>query len=62
MGHTPDLLYTLGLLPFGLTLRRFFLCTKRWDLRTAILCIMHPPTGQVLHRLICSQVNEVAGK
>jgi hypothetical protein len=33
-----------------------------WDLHTAILCIMHPPTCQMLHWLIYSQVNEVAGK
>jgi hypothetical protein len=28
MGHTPALLHTLGLLPFGLALTRFFPCTK----------------------------------
>jgi hypothetical protein len=28
MGCTPALLYTLGLLPFGLALKRFFSCTK----------------------------------
>jgi hypothetical protein len=28
MGHTPALLYTLGLLAFGLALTRFFPCTK----------------------------------
>jgi hypothetical protein len=65
MGGTPALLYTLGLLPFGLDLTRFSPCTKCykshcWDLRTTILCILHPPTGQMLHQFIYSQVSEVA--
>jgi hypothetical protein len=67
MEHTPALLYTLGLLPFGLDLTRLppcIECCKRAvvGVSHSHICIMHPPTGQMLHRLIYSQVNEVAGK
>jgi hypothetical protein len=70
MECTSDLLYTLGLLPFGLTLTRFsyvlnvireplFPC---WELHTVILCIIHPPTGLMLHWLIYSQISAVDDK
>jgi hypothetical protein len=67
MGHIPALLYTLGLLPFGLPLRGFshvlnVIREPFWDLHIAILCIMHPVTGQTLNHLIYSQVNEVTNK
>jgi hypothetical protein len=41
MGRTPALLYTLGLLPFGLALARFFPCTKCY--KRAIVGLSIPP-------------------
>jgi hypothetical protein len=67
MARTPALFYTLGHLLFGLALTSFSPCTKCYKraivgTSTPLYFVYTHQTGQMLHRLIYSQVSEVAGK